>query len=116
MPLTLELSLVITYVQPCTHRIRTLLLPNYILTPVFPNPHLMQLSSRYIDPGPNPKCLLLNLPIIELSIVLRIRNCKGTLSNKMCCQARMSMRRVICIAIQRTEVSPSLRIPMQVLK
>lgn len=58
----------------------------------------MQLSSRYIDPGPNPKRLLLNLPIIESSIVLGIRNCKGTLSNKMRRQAGVSMRRVICIA------------------
>ncbi|GMF80316.1 unnamed protein product [Aspergillus oryzae] len=105
-------SLVVSSIgAPCTHHIQAALLPNHILTPIFPNPHLMQLSSRYIDPGPNPKRLLLNLPIIESSIVLGIRNCKGTLSNKMRRQAGVSMRRVICIAIKRTEISPSRGIP-----
>lgn len=65
------------------HTPRYSLFPNNILTPLIPNPNLMKLPSRDIDPRPNAKGLFLHLSVMQLGIVLGVGDSQRSATDQM---------------------------------
>lgn len=74
-----------------------LLLSNHILTPLIPNPNLMNLPSRNINPLPNSKRHLFSFPIM-LRIIIRVSDSQRPPTNKMCRQTAMRVRGIMGVA------------------
>lgn len=59
----------------------------------------MQLPRGNIHPGPSPKRLLLDLAMVQRSIVVRIGDGQGPLTDEMGRQAGVFVRGIVCITI-----------------
>lgn len=76
-------------------KVASFLLSNHILTPLIPNPNLMNFSRRNINPLSNMKRLLFNLPVIQFSIIIRVSDCQRSTADKVCCQTAMRVRGIM---------------------
>lgn len=75
------------------------LLPNDILTPLQPDPNLMDLSSRHIDSVSNAERLLLDLTIMKRGVIRRISDSESTSSDQVGCCLIVSMGWIMSAAL-----------------
>lgn len=74
-------------------------LTNNILTPLLPNPHLMDLPRRDIDPRPHAVRLLDHLAIVQFRVVLRVRDGQGAAADEVGGDAGVGVGWVVCVAV-----------------
>lgn len=79
------------------------LLSNNVLTPLRPYPNLVNFSGRYIDSVSDTKRLLLNLAIVESSVVRRISDGESTSPDQMRCFPVVRVRRIVSAALSNCE-------------
>lgn len=78
--------------------VRYTLLPNDILTPLQPNPNLMNLSSRHINSIPDAESLLFSLAIVHSNVIRRISDRESASSDQVGCCSTVSMRWIMSAA------------------
>lgn len=76
-----------------------ILLSNDILTPLQPNPNLMNLSSRHIDSIPDAKRLLLDLTIVKRGVIRGISDSESASSDQVGCCPIVRMGWIMSTAI-----------------
>lgn len=77
------------------------LLPNNVLTPLFPNPNLMHFARRNVNPGPNGECLFSDFSVIQALVVLGVGDGHGSATDEMGGYVGVGMGRVVGIAVYK---------------
>jgi hypothetical protein len=76
----------------------TVLLSDNILTPVIPDPNLVQLSRRDIDSRAQAKGLFLDVPVMQLGVVVGVCDGEAAAADEMGCYACVGVGGIMGVA------------------